>query len=202
MMQSLCDTQFMAWQRAALVFVLLSPLAIAVHAQDAARLGPRADKIQALVGTWKVEGTVQPVEVTGATDSGPISYTQVGKLVNDGAIVQVQRTGTGPRGPVEELWMYSYNPVTKTYRMDASTGRSVIRNFTFKINGDVWTFTGTNTTVAGVTTLERFTLTFNADMTSATVRSEHSVDGKQWFERLTGTYTKQPPGEEAVRPVG
>jgi hypothetical protein len=160
-------------------------------AQGADPLGPRADKIKALIGVWKLEGTVKPVEATGAADSGSVSYTQVGKLVNDGAILQVQRTGTGPRGPVEELWMYSYNPVTKTYRMDANTGRSVIRNFTFKINGDTWSFTGTNTTVAGVTTRERFTITFNAEMTSGTVRSEHSVDGKQWFERLTGTYTKK-----------
>lgn len=95
---------------------------------------------------------------------------------------------------MEELWLYSYNPVTKTYRMDATTGRSLVRNFTFTIRNNVWSFTGTNTNTAGVTTLERFAITFSEDGASANVRSEHSVDGKAWFERLTGTYTRAPAG--------
>lgn len=167
-------------------------VAVPAQAQTAARLGPRADQIATFVGTWRLEGTVKAVEATGATDAGPVSYLQVGKLVNDGAILQVQRTGTGPRGPVEELWLYRYNPVTHTYRMDATTGRGVLRNFSLTIADRTWSFVGTNITPAGVTTRERFTITFSADMASATVRSEHSVDGKAWFERLTGTYTRVP----------
>ena len=57
-------------------------------------------------------------------------------------------------------------------------------------DGLTWTFTGTNTSQAGVTTQERFTIVYSADMTSATVRSEHSKDGLEWFERLTGKYTR------------
>jgi hypothetical protein len=171
----------------ALLCFFAAPLLLA---QTPDPLGPQAGKIKTFVGTWKLEGVVKAVEATGATDSGAVSYTQVGKLVNDGAMVQVQRTGTGPRGPVQELWLYSYNRVTKTYRMDANTGRSAIRNFTIKIKDDTWSFTGQNTSIAGVSTLERFTITFNPEMTSGTVRSEHSTDGKEWFERLTGTYTR------------
>ena len=177
---------------AALVAAVVGSVA-AVHGQMFT-LGPHADEVKRFVGTWKVEGTLKPIEATGATDSGPVSYTQVGTLVNDGAILQVRRTGTGPRGPVEELWLYSYNPLTKTYRMDATTGRSLVRNFTFTIRNNVWSFTGTNTNPAGVTTLERFVFTFGADGASATVRSEHSVDGRTWFERLTGTYTRVSAG--------
>ena len=170
-------------------------LTATVSAQSRDPLGPQADRLKAMLGTWKLEGTVKPIAATGATDSGPVSYTQVGRLVNDGAILQVHRTGTGPRGPVEEVWRYSYNPLAKTYLMDATTLRNVIRNFVFTIEGDTWSFEGTNITPAGVTTLERFTIRFSPDMSSATGRSEHSADGKTWYERLTGTYTKvaDPP---------
>jgi hypothetical protein len=190
----------MSWRSSILVFTVLA--GAAVHAQDSQPLGPHADKIKALVGVWKLEGTVQPIEATGASDAGPVSYTQVGRLVNDGAIVQVQRTGTGPRGPVEELWLFTYNPVTGTYRMDGTTGRNVVRNFMLEIEGDRWTFEGTNTTPAGVTTRERFTIVYTPDMTSGTVRSEHSMDSRRWFERLTGTYTRVPNDTTASAPAG
>jgi hypothetical protein len=178
-----------------LVAVVLLAAVVAVgpaRAQEPTGLGPHAGQLMAFVGTWKLEGAVKAIEATGATDSGPISYVQVGKLVNDGAILQVQRKGTGPRGVVEELWMYRYNAVTKTYHMDASTSRRVQRNFTFTIRNHTWSFVGTNITPAGVATRERFTIAFSPDMSSATGRSEHSVDGRTWFERLTGIWTRVP----------
>src|SRR5687768_12733323 len=165
-------------------------LATTVAAQRSDPLGPQADRLKAMLGSWKLEGTVKAIDATGARDSGSVSYTQVGSLVNDGAILQVRRTGTGPRGPVEELWRYSYDPVSKSYRMDATTGRNVVRNFILKIDGDNWSFVGANTAPTGVTTLERFTIRFSPGMSSATGTSEHSADGKTWHERLTGTYTK------------
>jgi hypothetical protein len=79
--------------------------------------------------------------------------------------------------------------------MDATTTRNVIRNFVLEIEGDTWSFEGTNITPAGIMTLERFTIRFSPDRSSAAGRSEHSADGKTWHERLTGTYTKiaEPP---------
>jgi hypothetical protein len=170
-------------------------LAATISAQGRDPLGPQADSLKAMLGTWKLEGTLQRIEATRATDSGPVSYTQVGMLVNDGAILQVRRTGTGPRGAVEEVWRYSYDPLTKTYRMDATTTRNVIRNFVLEIEADTWSFEGTNITPAGIRTLERFTIRFSPDRSSAIGRSEHSADGKTWHERLTGTYTRiaEPP---------
>jgi hypothetical protein len=173
-----------------LSFVACAWLSATLWAQGADPLGPQADRLKALLGTWELEGTVKAIEATGATDSGAVSYTQVGSLVNGGAILQMQRTGTGPRGRVEELWRYSYDPAARTYRMDATTLQKVERHFTLTIEGDTWSFEGSNTTAAGVTTLERFTIRFSADMTSAVGRSEHSVDGKTWYERLTGKYRK------------
>jgi hypothetical protein len=172
------------------LLLVCASLTAPLSSQTRGPLGPQADRIKTMLGTWKLEGTVKAIPATGATDSGPVSYTQLGTLVNDGAILQMQRTGTGPRGAVEELWRYSYNALTKTYRMDAKTGRNVVRNFTLKIEGDVWSFDGTNVSPSGVTTYERFTIQFAPDMSSAVGRSEHSTDRKSWYERLTGTYTK------------
>ena len=161
-----------------------------LSAQAPDPLGPQANRLKALLGTWTLEGTVKAIEATGATDSGRVAYTQVGTLVNGGAILQMQRTGTGPLGPVQEVWRYSYNPLTKSYRMDATTARNVVRAFTLTIEGDVWSFDGTNTSLSGVVTFERFTIHFSPDMSTAVGRSEHSTDKKTWYERLTGTYRK------------
>ena len=152
--------------------------------------GPEYQKLATLVGAWRLEGTLKAVPAVGSTDTGLVVYTHVNQMANGGYFLETRRTGTGPRGDVSELWVFSYNPVTKTYRQDGYTNRGVLRTFTFTIDGQTWTFKGTNTSAGGVTTQERFTIVYSADMTSATVRSEHSKDGVEWFERLIGRYTR------------
>ena len=160
--------------------------------------GPGYDRLEALVGVWRLDGSVKAVPEMGETDAGPVVYTHVNRMINGGFFLETRRTGTGPRGAVSELFVYSYNPVSKTYRQDGYSNRGVIRTFTGTIEGQTWVFKGTNTPLTGDTTLERFTLVYAPDMSSATVRSEHSKNGIDWFERLTGTYTRVssrvPPG--------
>ena len=170
-----------------LIVALLSASVIAASAQAP---GPEYQKLAALVGEWRLDGTVKAVPAVGSTDSGPVSYTHVNQMAGGGYFLETRRTGSGPRGDVSELWILSYDPVAKAYRQDGYTNRGVVRRFTFTIDGSTWTFSGTNTSAAGVTTQERFTIVYAADLKSATVRSEHSKDGVEWFERLTGRYTR------------
>ena len=59
-----------------------------------------------------------------------------------------------------------------------------VQNAINAIPGFAATVTVTNAAATG------FTVTYSADMSSATVRSEHSANGVDWFVRLTGVYTK------------
>ena len=153
--------------------------------------GPEYRPLEALVGEWRLDGVLKAAPAVGATDEGPVAYRHVNQMTNGGYFLETRRTGTGPRGDVSELWIFSYSPLTKQYRMDGYTSRGATRAFTFTITDRTWTFKGTNTSQAGVTTQERFTIVYAADMRSATVRSEHSKDGAEWFERLTGKYTRR-----------
>lgn len=152
--------------------------------------GPEYRKLEALVGVWHFEGAVNAVPAVGATDAGPVVYTHINRMANGGYFLETRRSGTTPRGDATELFVYSYNPVTKKYRQDGYTSRGVLRTFTGTIEGDTWIFVGTNTSLSGETTQERFTLVYSPDMSSATVRSEHSKNGVDWYERLTGKYTR------------
>ena len=179
-------------------FMLVCALLATLEGAQAPAPGPEYKKLEALVGVWRLEGSVKAVPEVGSTDAGHLSYTHVNRMINGGFFLETRRTGTGPRGAVSELFVYSYDPVSKTYRQDGFGNRGMIRTFTGTIDGQTWNFKGTNTPLTGETTQERFTIVYAPDMSSATVRSEHSKDGVHWFERLTGTYTRLsstvPPG--------
>ena len=154
--------------------------------------GPEHRKLEVFVGVWTFDGESRAVPDLGMTDAGKVSYRHVNQMANGGFFLETRRTGTGPRGALTELFVYSYNTIAKTYRQDGYDSRGRLRTFTGTVDGLKWSFVGTNTSLDGQVTRERFTLTYSSDMLSATVRSEHSRDGMVWHERLTGTYTKVP----------
>lgn len=173
-----------AWLPVLLVF------GATLHAQRPAP-GPAQEPLKALVGVWHFEGQVKAVPAVGANDSGSVAYTHVSVMTRDGFFLETHRTGAGPSGDVDELFVYGWDAAAKVYRQDGYNNRGQIRRFTGTLeDGRVWRFTGTNTSASGQVTQERFTVTYAPDMASATVRSEHSKDGVAWFERLTGTYTR------------
>jgi hypothetical protein len=152
--------------------------------------GPEHTKLEVFVGEWSFEGESKAVPALGMADAGRVSYRHVNQMANGGFFLETRRTGSGPRGPVTELDVYSYNALTKTYRQDGYDNRGRVRTFTGTVDRLTWSFIGTNTALDGTVTKERFTLTYSPDMRTATVRSEHSKDGIDWYERLNGTYTK------------
>jgi hypothetical protein len=171
-------------------FLLCLLLAGADAAAQRPTPGPAQQPLAALVGVWRFEGEVKPVPAIGATDSGRVVYAHINEMTNGGFFLETRRTGSGPSGEVEELFVYGWDAAAGVYRQDGYNNRGQIRRFTGTLDGRVWRFTGTNLSAAGRTTQERFTVTYSPDMTSATVRSEHSTNGVDWFERLTGTYTR------------
>src|SRR6185295_16309638 len=88
------------------------------EAAQAPSAGPEYKPLEALVGVWRLEGSVKAVPEVGSTDAGPVAYTHVNRMINGGFFLETRRTGTGPRGAVSELFIYSYDPVSKTYRQD------------------------------------------------------------------------------------
>jgi hypothetical protein len=157
--------------------------------------GPAQAPLLLLVGVWHFDGEAKAVPAVSANDAGPVHYTHVNEMVHDGFFLETHRTGIGPSGPVSELFVYGWDESAKVYRQDGYNNRGQIRRFTGTLDGHTWRFTGTNTSASGRVTYERFTVTYDPDMVSASLRSEHSADGAQWFERLTGRYTKASPEE-------
>jgi len=177
--------------RAITLWLLCVALALPVLAQTVTPdPGPERKKLDVFVGDWDFAGEVKAVPELGMTDAGPVTYHHVNQMTNGGFFLESRRTGSSPRGPVTELFVYGYDPGTKSYRQYAFDNRGRMRVFTATVDGLRWSFTGTSTGADGTVTTERYTLTYAADLKSATVRSEHSQDGKVWHERLTGTYTK------------
>ena len=152
--------------------------------------GPERRKLEVYAGEWDFVGESKAVPELGMNDAGKITYRHVSKVANGGFFVETRRTGDGPRGPFSELFVYSYDAASKTYRQNCFDSRGRVRVFTGTVEGLTWSFAGTNTSADGVVTSERFTLTYASDLRSATVRSEHSKDRITWYERTTGTYTK------------
>ena len=180
------------------VFVLLVSVVLVTGSLMAAQRpspGPSHQPLAALVGVWHFEGEVKAVPAIGASDAGKVVYTHVNTMTNGGFFLETRRTGTGPTGAVEELFVYGWDAGAGVYRQDGYNSRGQIRRFSGKLAGRAWTFTGTNLSSGGRTTQERFTVTYAPDMATATVRSEHSLDGVDWFERLTGTYTRVSSSE-------
>jgi hypothetical protein len=169
--------------------VLLS-LAVAPSSAQRPTPGDPHKALEALVGTWHFEGEVKAVPAVGSTDAGKVVYTHVSTMTNGGFFLETRRTGTGPSGEVSELFVYGWDAAANVYRQDGYNNRGQIRRFTGTLDGRAWRFIGTNLSASGRVTQERFTVTYAADMRSATVRSEHSANGADWFERLTGVYTK------------
>jgi hypothetical protein len=159
--------------------------------------GTAHEPLRALAGVWHFEGDVKAVPAVGSTDSGHVVYTHVSEMTNGGFFLETRRTGTGPSGNVSELFVYGWDEAAKVYRQDGYNNRGQIRRFTGTYADRVWRFSGTNISASGQITQERFIVAYAADMLSATVRSEHSRDGVDWFERLTGTYTKTPANPAA-----
>jgi hypothetical protein len=162
--------------------------------------GPAHKALEMFVGEWAFEGDSRAIPALGMTDAGKVSYRHVSQMANGGFFLETRRTGVGPRGAVTELFVYSYNVVSKVYRQDGYNNRGQVRTFTGTLDGLTWSFIGTNTNADGSVTKERFTLTYSRDLASATVRSEHSKDGISWYERLTGTYTRvsdRPPAKKS-----
>ncbi len=152
--------------------------------------GPEHQALKVFVGEWDLDAETKAVPALGLTDSGKVAYHHVNEMTNGGFFLETRRTGMSARGPVSELFVYGYSPVSKTYRQDGYGSRGQVRTFTATVSGLVWSFVGTNTNLDGSGTKERYTVTYAPDLQSATVRSEHSKDGVTWYERLTGTYTK------------
>jgi hypothetical protein len=183
-------TRRINWHTVALVALATWASAVGELSAQVPTPGAEHKKLEMFVGEWTFAGESKAVPALGMTDAGKVSYRHVNQMANGGFFLETRRTGTSARGPVTELFVYSYNAVSKTYRQDGYNNRGQVRTFTATLDGLTWSFVGTNTNLDGSVTKERYTLTYSSDLSSATVRSEHSKDGIEWHERLTGTYTR------------
>ena len=112
-------------------------------------------------------------------------------MINGGFFLETRRTGTLRRGAVSELFVTATTPSLKLYRQDglrqSRHGPDVHwndRRSDLDVQGD-------EHAAHWRTTQERFTIVYAPDMSSATVRSEHSKDG------VTGSSGSREPTRDS-----
>lgn len=65
-------------------FMLVCALLATLEGAQAPAPGPEYKKLEALVGVWRLEGSVKAVPEVGSTDSGHLSCTHVNRMINGG----------------------------------------------------------------------------------------------------------------------
>ena len=109
------------WQTLALITLCVWTSAAASLSAQSPAPGVEHKKLEIFVGEWRFAGESKAVPALGMTDAGKVSYRHVNQMANGGFFLETRRTGTSARGSVTELFVYSYNAVSKTIGRTATT---------------------------------------------------------------------------------
>jgi hypothetical protein len=148
---------------------------------------PELKKLEALLGTWNIDGDVQATLVSPA---GEFTGTERVEWLPGGRFMELSRDAKGPSGPVRHRLVFGYDVVAKAHTakwFDLTGGGA--GSFTSTAAGSTWNWAGTGFNGDGTAFHERCVWAFSTGG-SQTRKCEHSPDGKAWSPSFTGTYTK------------
>jgi len=166
--------------------VLLSFVAIAAHAQPPAdKPGAEQKNLSRFVGTWKMEGTLEPSPF--APKGGKFTGTETCSMFEGWHLV-CESSGSGAMGNMKSRMIMSYDRTEKTYRYFAVSSMPDAERATGTLSGNTWTWTG-SMEQAGQKIQTRFTLVEKSP-TVHTFSMEMSMDGTKWMPAMKGTSTK------------
>jgi len=156
--------------------------------QSPAKPGPEHKKLEALVGTWNVEGDVKPNNPFGP--GGKYSGVERWEWLPGGFFLQMNREAKSPLGDMKAHFVMGYDPIAKkhTYSFFDNFGNS--GSGTITITGNSWLWVGSGYTGGGKPAHERCTATFAVGASSYTLKCDGSSDGKTWSPEYEGRYTK------------
>lgn len=145
--------------------------------------GPEVQRLAYFVGTWKTDGEflLDPKGKYGGTvtfEWFPGDFSIVGRA-----------EGTGVRGPMNELHIFSYSDTDKAYTwylMSRSGASRMVRKWS--VDGRVWTCEA-ESTVGGKPAKYRYTMT-EVSPTFYSYKVERSVEGGPWTQTIDWKATK------------
>ncbi len=146
-------------------------------------------RLAAFIGTWSVEGEMQPGNVYGAP-AGRHAYRERYEWRPGEFLVKVTRTGEGSGQPIRHDLLMGYQITTGQYSFigsDLSSG--ALASGTGTNNGNVWTFVSLAQLGAGRYVHERCSLTFTSER-SYTLSCEMSPDSRTWTPAFEARATR------------
>jgi hypothetical protein len=168
-------------------FALVAISAGHAGAQPPAAPQPGAEqkKLARFVGTWKMEGTMQPSPLG---PGGSMTGTETCQMFEGGWHLVCDSTGSGPMGSLKGHFIMTYDQAAKQYRYFAINNMPDAEMATGTLAGNTWTWTSTMD-MGGKTIHSRFMLT-ETSPTVHTFKWEMSEDGKSWKAMMEGKSTK------------
>jgi Protein of unknown function (DUF1579) len=163
--------------------------AVAKTPSQAAKPGAEQKELSFFAGTWTLQAVTKASPVTAA---GKFTQTETNQWIPGGFFLISHLSQRAPAGdPLgshrSATAIRGYDPNEKMYTFDAFHGLGVAEHYKGTVQGDTWTFTGTNK-VNGQSFETRYTAT-KTSASSYTFKVEISSGGS-WSTIMEGKATK------------
>ncbi len=155
----------------------------------APKADPEVKKLQVLVGHWTFKGEYKAGPLG---PGGKVTGEYTGRMILGGFFFQGRFTEKAPAGEMEGLEVEAYDPANKNFVSNwYLSGGSTISG-TLTVSGNTFAWEG-KLMGAGKEYQYKQTLIVAANLTSWTIKSEISVDGKTWTPWFEERGTKAKP---------
>ncbi len=173
-----------------LLFLSLFCFATAMQAQaPAPKPGPEVNKLHAVVGHWTFEGEAKPGPLG---PGGKFTGESNCQMILGGFFFQCQLTAKVAEQEMRMLEIDGYDPVNKNFSSEFYFAGGNRFSGVLTIAGNTWTYAG-KWAMGGKQYQLKENFILAPDLTSATDKSEISVDGKTWTTFGETKWTKAQP---------
>jgi hypothetical protein len=170
--------------------VVVLAIGVAVWAQtQAPKPNPELKKLDILVGHWTYETEFKP----GPLEPGSkVTGEDTIQEILGGFFFQEQWIEKGARGETWGVSIYAYDPMNKNIVFSGYGSDGHASSGTFTISGNTVTMAG-KFVVAGKQYLFKGSMIVAADLMSALMKGDISVDGSTWMPWQEAKFTKVKP---------
>jgi len=173
-----------------LLLVLVACFATVMQAQaPAPKPDPEVKKLHAVVGNWTFDGEQKPGPLG---PGGKFTGEDNCHMILGGFFLQCQLTGKVAEREMRLLEIDGYDPVNKNFSTEMFFGDGSRISGVLTSSGNTWSYTE-KWAVAGKQYQVKESFILAPDLTSATDKSEISVDGETWTPLFEPKWTKTQP---------
>lgn len=167
---------------------MASFVTVGVWAQGppAPKPGPEHANIARFVGTWKMEGKMNPGPMG---PGGPFTGSETCRMFEGGFHLVCETEGTGAMGAMKGHMLMTYDGAAKKYRYFAVNNTPTAEMAEGTFAGNTWTWKSEMGN-GGKKLWSSFTIT-ETSPTVHTFEWKISDDGKKWMTMMEGKSTKQ-----------